>query len=131
MDVNNLSEPTIRTSYEKVCHLHKKLSEETFFPVSIHKAKGLRILLIDTLDPSLGVTLLDVFKQLACIRSLNLSGSSIKEIPNEIGKLIHLRHLNLVHCLFLLSIPKTMCNLCNLQYLDVFGRKLVHSGAKS
>jgi len=77
MDVNNLGEPTTKTSYENVCHLSKKLSEETSFLMSIHKAKGLHSLLIDIIDPSPRVTLLDVFKQLTCIRSLNLSGTSI------------------------------------------------------
>uniref|UniRef100_A0A6N2LWP6 AAA+ ATPase domain-containing protein n=1 Tax=Salix viminalis TaxID=40686 RepID=A0A6N2LWP6_SALVM len=51
--------------------------------------------------------------------SLNVSGSSIKEIPKEVGKLIHLRHLNLKGCEQLVSLPETMCDLCNLQSLDV------------
>uniref|UniRef100_A0A6N2MJX1 Disease resistance R13L4/SHOC-2-like LRR domain-containing protein n=1 Tax=Salix viminalis TaxID=40686 RepID=A0A6N2MJX1_SALVM len=60
-------------------------------------------------------------KQLTCIRSLNLPESSIKEIPKEVGKLIHLRHLNLEWCRELVSLPETMCDLCNLQSLDVRG----------
>ncbi|KAJ6889222.1 disease resistance protein RGA3 [Populus alba x Populus x berolinensis] len=95
------------------------LSEDTSFPKSIHKAKGLRSLLIHTRDPSFGAALPDLFKQLTCIRSLNLSESSIKEIPNDIGKLIHLRHLNLAFCGVLESLPETTCDLCNLQSLDV------------
>ncbi|KAJ6882811.1 hypothetical protein NC651_029172 [Populus alba x Populus x berolinensis] len=95
------------------------LSEDTSFPKSIHKAKGLRSLLIHTRDPSVGAALPDLFKQLTCIRSLNLSGSFIKEIPNDIGKLIHLRHLNLAFCGVLESLPETTCDLCNLQSLDV------------
>ncbi|KAJ6764536.1 LEUCINE-RICH REPEAT-CONTAINING PROTEIN SOG2 [Salix koriyanagi] len=98
------------------------LSRETTFPPSIHRAKGLRSLLIyNSGDPSLGAALPDVIKQLTCIRSLNVSGSSIKEIPKEVGKLIHLRHLNLECCLELVSLPETMCDLCNLQSLDVRG----------
>ncbi|KAL9335587.1 hypothetical protein Peur_072768 [Populus x canadensis] len=119
VDVNNLGEATVETSIERVRHLSMMLSEESSFPVSIHKAKGLRSLLIDTRDPSLGAALPDLFKQLTCIRSLNLTGSSIKEIPNEVGKLIHLRHLNLASCMVLESLPETMCDLCNLQSLDV------------
>uniref|UniRef100_A0A6N2MLD0 Disease resistance R13L4/SHOC-2-like LRR domain-containing protein n=1 Tax=Salix viminalis TaxID=40686 RepID=A0A6N2MLD0_SALVM len=57
-------------------------------------------------------------KQLTYIRSLNVSRSSIKEIPKEVGKLIHLRHLNLKGCKKLVSLPETMCDLCNLQSLD-------------
>ncbi|KAL9335585.1 hypothetical protein Peur_072766 [Populus x canadensis] len=119
VDVNTLAEATVETSIERVRHLSMMLSEETSFPVSIHKAKGLRSLLIHTRDPSLGAALPDLFKQLAYIRSLNLSGSSIKEIPNEVEKLIHLRHLNLALCVELESLPETMCDLCNLQSLDV------------
>ncbi|XP_052301772.1 putative disease resistance protein RGA4 isoform X3 [Populus trichocarpa] len=119
VDVNTLGGATVETSFERVRHLSMMLSEETSFPVSIHKAKGLRSLLIDTRDPSLGAALPDLFKQLTCIRSLDLSKSSIKEIPNEVGKLIHLRHLNLASCGELESLPETMCDLCNLQSLDV------------
>jgi Leucine-rich repeat (LRR) protein len=121
VDVNNLGEQKTETTYERVHHLSMKLSEETSFPMSIHKAKGLRSLLIDSRDPSLGAALADVFKQLTCIRSLNLAESSIKEMPNEVGKLIHLRHLNLVSSVKLQSLPETMCNLCNLQSLNVSG----------
>ncbi|KAJ6889212.1 hypothetical protein NC652_030111 [Populus alba x Populus x berolinensis] len=114
-----LGEATTEISCERVRHLSMKLSGETSFPVSIRKAKGLRSLLIGSRDPSLGAALLDVFKQLTCIRSLNLSWSSIKEIPKEVGKLIHLRHLNLADCGELESLPETTCDLCNLQSLDV------------
>eukprot|EP00258_Populus_trichocarpa_P021944 XP_024437963.1 putative disease resistance protein RGA3 isoform X8 [Populus trichocarpa] len=119
VDVNTLGGATVETSIERVRHLSMMVSEETSFPVSIHKAKGLRSLLIYTRDPSFGAALPDLFKQLTCIRSLDLSTSSIKEIPNEVGKLIHLRHLNLASCGELESLPETMCDLCNLQSLDV------------
>ncbi|KAJ6417841.1 hypothetical protein OIU84_001260 [Salix udensis] len=96
------------------------LAGETSFPSSIHRAKGLRSLLIGNGgDPRLGAALPNVMKQLTCIRSLNLSWTSIKEIPKEVGKLIHLRHLNLKGCENLVSLPETMCDLCNLQSLDV------------
>nr|TKS04594.1 hypothetical protein D5086_0000143190 [Populus alba] len=116
---NKLGKATVETSIERVRHLSMMLSEESSFPKSIHKAKGLRSLLMDTRDPSLGVALPDLFKQLTCIRSLNLTRSSIKEIPNEVGNLIHLRHLNVASCYQLESLPETMCDLCNLQSLNV------------
>nr|TKS04591.1 putative disease resistance protein RGA3 isoform X1 [Populus alba] len=119
LDASKLGEATMETSIERVRHLSMMLSEETSFPVSIRKAKGLRSLLIDARDPSLGAALPDLFKQLTCIRSLNLARSSIKEIPNEVGELMHLRHLNLASCMVLESLPETMCDLCNLQSLDV------------
>ncbi|KAJ6417845.1 hypothetical protein OIU84_001264 [Salix udensis] len=96
------------------------LVRETSFPSSIHRAKGLRSLLIGkSRDSWLGAALPGLFKQLTCIRSLNLSGSSIEEIPKEVGKLIHLRHLNLNSCRELVSLPETICDLCHLQSLDV------------
>uniref|UniRef100_A0A6N2ML58 NB-ARC domain-containing protein n=1 Tax=Salix viminalis TaxID=40686 RepID=A0A6N2ML58_SALVM len=120
VDDNNLGEATMGTLIGRVHHLSMMLSRETSFPSSIHRAKGLRSLLIDNSgDPWLGAALPDVMKQLTCIRSLNLSRSLIKELPKEVGKLIHLRHLNLEWCIELVSLPETMCDLCNLQSLDV------------
>ncbi|KAJ6386639.1 hypothetical protein OIU78_016547 [Salix suchowensis] len=120
LDDNNLEEVSVETSIARVRHLSMMLPRETTFPTSIHRAKGLRSLLIDNSgDPWLGAALPDIMKQLTCIRSLNVSWSSIKEIPKEVGKLIHLRHLNLEGCGELVSLPETMCDLCNLQSLDV------------
>ncbi|KAJ6386616.1 hypothetical protein OIU78_016525 [Salix suchowensis] len=120
VDDNNVEEASVKTSIERVRHLSMMLAGETSFPSSIHRAKGLRSLLIGNCgDPWLGVALPDVIKLLTCIRSLNLSGSSIEEIPKEVGKLIHLRHLNLNSCRVLVSLPETICDLCNLQSLDV------------
>ncbi|KAF9671832.1 hypothetical protein SADUNF_Sadunf12G0090000 [Salix dunnii] len=120
MDGNNLGEASVETSIARVRHVSMMLLGETAFPSSIHRAKGLRSLLIDNSgDPWRGAALPDVMKQLTCIRSLNLSQSLIKEIPKEVGKLIHLRHLNLKGCGELVSLPETMCDLCNLQSLDV------------
>ncbi|KAB5532277.1 hypothetical protein DKX38_018947 [Salix brachista] len=121
LDDNKLGEATVETSIGRVRHLSMILSTKTSFPSSIHRAKGLRSLLItnSTGDPRLGAALPDVMKQLTCIRSLNLSWSSIEEIPKEVGKLIHLRHLNLKLCRKLVSLPETMCDLWNLQSLDV------------
>ncbi|KAJ6417834.1 hypothetical protein OIU84_001254 [Salix udensis] len=121
MDDNNLGKASVETSIERVRHLSMMLPGETSFPSSIHRAKGLRSLLIRNTRGSsrLRAALPDVMKQLTCIRSLNMSGSSIEEIPKEVGKLIHLRHLNLNDCRELVSLPETMCDLCNLQSLDV------------
>ncbi|KAJ6358549.1 hypothetical protein OIU76_000290 [Salix suchowensis] len=85
VDDNNLGEATMGTSIERVRHISLMLSRETSFSSSIHRAKGLRSLLIDnSRDPWLEAALPDVMKQLTCIRSLNLSRSSIKEIPKEV-----------------------------------------------
>ncbi|KAF9671873.1 hypothetical protein SADUNF_Sadunf12G0095300 [Salix dunnii] len=121
VDGNNFGEASVETSVERVRHLSLMLSRETSFPLFIQRAKGLRSLLISSNGYGWHeVALPDVMKQMTCIRSLNLSWSSIKEITKEVGKLIHLRHLNLEWCRELVSLPETMCDLCNLQSLDVF-----------
>ncbi|OMO66419.1 NB-ARC domain-containing protein [Corchorus olitorius] len=43
----------------------------------------------------------------------------ILEIPNEIGKLIHLRYLSLEGNKGLFELPETVCDLCNLQTLNI------------
>ncbi|KAJ6358309.1 hypothetical protein OIU76_000084 [Salix suchowensis] len=122
VDGNNLGEASVETSIGRVRHLSMMLSMETSFPSSIHRAKGLRSVLIGITGYRWdGAALPDVMKKLTCIRSLNLSESSIEEIPKVVGKLIHLRHLNLKDCIELVSLPETMCDLCNLQSLDVTG----------
>ena len=40
------------------------------------------------------------------------------KLPNEVEKLIHLRYLKL-YCNELKELPESICNLCNLQSLDV------------
>ena len=46
------------------------------------------------------------------------SGQSILELPNEVGKLLHLRYLKL-SCIKIEELPESICNLCNLQSLDI------------
>ncbi|CAB4297984.1 unnamed protein product [Prunus armeniaca] len=51
------------------------------------------------------------------IRTLNLSGNSIKELPEEIGELKHLRHIDLSFNCILEKLPDTICGLYNLSTL--------------
>ncbi|CAB4267431.1 unnamed protein product [Prunus armeniaca] len=50
-------------------------------------------------------------------RTLKLSGNSIKELPEEIGELIHLRHIDLSYSRILETLPDTICGLYNLSTL--------------
>ncbi|KAH9751841.1 hypothetical protein KPL71_014462 [Citrus sinensis] len=74
-----------------------------------------------------------LFSKLACLRALvireslvirlsstpvRLHSSLIREIPKNVGKLIHLRYLNLSE-LGIERLPKTLCELYNLQKLDI------------
>ncbi|XP_028769670.1 putative disease resistance protein RGA1 [Neltuma alba] len=58
---------------------------------------------------------------LKCLRSLDLSNQSIKYFPKSIGKISHLRHLNLDYCHQLTCLPKSISNLVNLQTLRLTG----------
>ncbi|KAK8331671.1 hypothetical protein V6Z11_A10G089800 [Gossypium hirsutum] len=64
-----------------------------------------------------------LFDQLTCLRTLNLSNglfrNSIEELPDEIGKLVHLRYLNLKNNKKLKELPESLCGLCNLQTLNL------------
>ncbi|KAJ6358290.1 hypothetical protein OIU76_000066 [Salix suchowensis] len=87
IDIETLSDNACRSIFNQVAfHGKTKDERETSFPSSIHRAKGLRSLLIISNRGYrlLGAALPDVMKQLTCIRSLNLPESSIKEIPKEV-----------------------------------------------
>ncbi|CAB4297911.1 unnamed protein product [Prunus armeniaca] len=51
------------------------------------------------------------------IRTLNLSDNSIKELPEEIGELKHLKHIDLSFNHALEKLPDTICGLYNLSTL--------------
>ncbi|KAK7824677.1 putative disease resistance protein, partial [Quercus suber] len=56
---------------------------------------------------------------LTCLRSLSLKSSSFEKLPNEVEKLKHLRLLNLSYNHKITELPEMLCNLCNLQTLDI------------
>ncbi|XP_062152256.1 putative disease resistance protein RGA1 [Alnus glutinosa] len=59
-------------------------------------------------------TLISSFK---CLRALNLSSSKIKKVPNSIGKLKHLRFLDLSYNYGIELLPASITKLLNLQTL--------------
>ncbi|CDP19215.1 unnamed protein product [Coffea canephora] len=61
---------------------------------------------------------LDLFRSLKCVRTLVLSSCELAEIPAEIGRLIHLRHLDLSRNPFV-TLPETVCDLYYLEILDI------------
>ncbi|XP_048323730.1 disease resistance protein At4g27190 isoform X2 [Ziziphus jujuba] len=61
-----------------------------------------------------------IIGELENLKILDLSGSSIEELPKQIGKLTRLQLLGLKHCSNLKPIqPSTISNLINLQELDM------------
>ncbi|CAL8133080.1 unnamed protein product [Prunus armeniaca] len=109
---------------DKFRHLTLILASDDRFkcpvpPLSFDHCKVLRTLScfnsrITTLDR-------DLILQLKCLRTLNLSGNKINELPKEIGELIHLRYIDLSGNNHLKELPDTLCNLYNLQTLRLTG----------
>ncbi|XVF86756.1 hypothetical protein PTKIN_Ptkin18bG0068200 [Pterospermum kingtungense] len=115
--------------HENVRHLTFILDDEhVAIPSHFYNMTKLRSLLVDSsrYDPStLNASLPTFLNQLSCLRMLDLScdrfqrQSSIQEFPEKIGRLIHLRYLNLEGNKRLEKLPRTLCDLCNLQTLNI------------
>ncbi|KAI5355705.1 hypothetical protein L3X38_008600 [Prunus dulcis] len=101
--------------HNKVRHLNIKSTYNDSFPVSIYNCKGLRTLVISTRKlPPLPS---DSFSKLKSIRTLKLNKNSIKEVPESIGGLVHLRYLDLSQNWELKELPNSVGNLFNLETL--------------
>ncbi|CAB4267249.1 unnamed protein product [Prunus armeniaca] len=100
----------------KVRHLNIMSTYNDSFPVSIYNnCKGLRTLVISTWKlPPLPS---DSFSKLKSIRTLKLNENSIKEVPESIGGLVHLRYLDLSGNHELKELPDSVGNLFNLETL--------------
>ena len=105
----------VEKNFKRVRHLSLKV-KETFLEL-VYEEKNLRFLNLSLLSSSKTIQP-KLFNHLRCLRILHLKGESILKLPNEMEKLIHLRYLKL-YCNDLKELPKSICNLCNLQSLDV------------
>ena len=92
--------------------------ETDSFPATIHSLKKLRSLIVDGRPSSMNAALPKLIANLSCLRTLKLSGCGIVEVPSNIGKLIHLRHVDLSQNEFR-ELPEEMCELYNMLTLDV------------
>ncbi|KAL4291887.1 hypothetical protein GQ457_14G006050 [Hibiscus cannabinus] len=123
---NGFKELEVDLSCERARHATLIRKEATPAEPNIYHFKKLRSLLIDSSyhdTSSLSSYLPKLFDQLTCLRTLNLTnslfGNSIEELPDEIGKLVHLRYLNLKNNRKLKELPESLCELCNLQTLNL------------
>ncbi|CAL8132815.1 unnamed protein product [Prunus armeniaca] len=102
--------------YKKVRHLTLMFAPEgPLISSSLCICKNLRTLA--TFDSKITSFGQELISQVKCLRTLNLRRNSLKEVPNEIGELIHLRYLDLSDNDDLMKLPDTVCNLINLQTL--------------
>ncbi|XP_016652151.1 PREDICTED: putative disease resistance protein RGA3 [Prunus mume] len=102
--------------YNKVRHLTLMFAPEgPLIPSSLCNCKNLRTLA--TFDSKIASFGRELISQVKCLRTLNLRRNSLKEVPNEVGELAHLRYLDLSSNHDLMKLPDTMCNLINLQTL--------------
>ncbi|GLT28409.1 hypothetical protein SLA2020_033480 [Shorea laevis] len=85
--------------------------------------ENLHTLLIESngRNPISHIELLKLFDRLKCLRILKCSDSRIEKCPKQIGKLIHLRHLDLSKNGELKELPEAVCDLYNLLILDISG----------
>ncbi|KAH9751740.1 hypothetical protein KPL71_014413 [Citrus sinensis] len=137
LEIDGNKESVINSFGDKVRHLGLNLGFNfeggAPLPMSIHGLNRLRTLLIydkSLYSPSLHSSILPgFFSKLACLRALVIRQSSpfshpypfwITEIPENVGKLIHLKYLNLSK-LCIERLPETLCELYNLQKLDIRG----------
>ncbi|KDO38920.1 hypothetical protein CISIN_1g037465mg, partial [Citrus sinensis] len=131
LEIDGNKESVINFFGGKVRHLGLNFEGGAPLPMSFFEFDRLRSLLI--YDESLsnlslnGSILPELFSKLACLRALVISQSSsfshpgpnlITEIPENVGKLIHLKYLNLSG-LCIKRLPETLCELYNLQKLDI------------
>ncbi|KAL5731240.1 hypothetical protein ACHQM5_003988 [Ranunculus cassubicifolius] len=86
--------------------------------LSVHKAKNIRTLISHGFQNTTPAILIDLFDQLTCLRTLDLSYTSLEELPNEVERLLHLRYLDLSNTP-LLGLPETLSRLYNLQTLKL------------
>ncbi|TQD86963.1 hypothetical protein C1H46_027477 [Malus baccata] len=108
---------TIKPLGDKIRHLTLMLAPEgPLSCVSFFSYKS-DLHTLATFDSKFTIVDSTLISQLKHLRTLNLSGNSIEELPEEIGELVHLRFIDLSENYGLKKLPKAGCNLYNLQTL--------------
>ncbi|KDO39012.1 hypothetical protein CISIN_1g044935mg, partial [Citrus sinensis] len=124
-------EESIMSSFEqkKVLHLMLTIDEGTSVPISIwnnvKRMRRLRSLSVEGGEYSWSSKVLpQLFDKLTCLRAITLETygwdyNPIKEIPTNIKNLLHLKYLSLFGESEIKRLPEVLCELYNLERLDV------------
>jgi hypothetical protein len=118
VDIDGVSESKIDAFSRDARHSMVVFRNYNSLPATIHSFKKLRSLIVDGGPSSMNADLPNLIANLSCLRTLKLSRCGIKEVPSNIGKLIHLRHADLSWN-NIRKLPKEMCELYNMLTLDV------------
>ncbi|MED6146573.1 hypothetical protein PIB30_035676 [Stylosanthes scabra] len=103
-------------------HCTLTIATHTCLPKSIPNAEKLHTLMILSQYSSVDATnLSSLLSNLSKVRALILSSCSIQELPTRVGKLFHLRYLDLSFNPDLKRLPGAICNLLYLQTLNLNG----------
>lgn len=124
LEVENNLEHRINTSSIDARHLTLIRSEDVSFPSSVGNLNKPHTFWVQSFHdcPALvseeDIVSAELFSHLLPVKALDLSRNRLRELPEEIGKLINLRYLNLSHNP-LSELPETVCGLYNLQTLKL------------
>ncbi|XP_070682213.1 putative disease resistance protein RGA3 isoform X2 [Malus domestica] len=106
---------TIKPLGDKIRHLTLMLVPEG--PLSCVSFSSCDLRTLASFDSKFTIMDSTLMSQLKHLRTLNLSGNSIEELPEGIGELVHLRFIDLSNNYGLKKLPNGVCNLYNLQTL--------------
>ncbi|XP_024017734.1 putative disease resistance protein RGA4 [Morus notabilis] len=150
-DVNTSNIELAKNAFEKVCHISVRFANNNSscqIPKLLFEQKKMRTFILrdaESLSSSCRDDIVSNFRllralslrgiktlpkslgKLSHLRFLDLSFSAIVELPSSITELYYLQTLKLRQCTSLLSLPANLQNLINLRHLEIGGcEKLTH-----
>ncbi|XP_021813049.1 putative disease resistance protein RGA3 isoform X1 [Prunus avium] len=112
---------TIGLGDNKIRHLTLMFAPKGPFPLSVSSCNFKNLRSLTALDSKITTIHSNLLLELKCLRTLNLSHNLIKEVPEEIVELVHLRYIDFSFNPFLRKLPNAVCDLYNLQTLRFVG----------